>query len=427
MRILIVGATGLIGSAIAARLIADGEAVTGLARRPVRADAPEQRWVRGDITRMSATDWSRCLDGIDAVVNCAGVLQDMPGDNSQAVHVDAVAVLLDACRLAGIRRYVHLSAIGVDRGAASPFSAFKGEGDKLVAASGLDWVILRPSLVLGRRVYGGSAAIRALAASPLSPELPDLGPIQTVQLDDVAATVAFFLRSDSPSRVALDVTDTETQTLPQIVAHYRRWLGWPPARRVAIPAWVAAAIYKAADLVSGLGWRPPLRSTSRLELARGIVGDPTRWTALTGITPRPLAAALAAEPAGVEQRWFARLYFLKAALVVVLSLFWIATGAVALGPGYEGGVSLLREAGAGMLAAPLAIAGAVADVAIGVAIAVRRWSGTALWAAVMLSALYLVLGTLLLPRLWSEPLGPLVKIIPILVLHLVAIAIREDR
>lgn len=427
MRILIVGAAGLIGSAIAARLVSDGRAVTGLARRAVPADTPALHWVKGDITRMSTADWSRTLVGIDAVVNCAGILQDMPGDSSRAVHVDAVANLLAACRAAGIGRYVHLSAIGVERGAVSPFSAYKSEGDRLVSGSGLNWVILRPSLVLGRRVYGGSAAIRALAASPLAPELPDLGPIQTVQLDDVASTVAFFVRPDSPSGVALDLTGRETLALPEIIALYRRWLGWPPARRIPLPVWAASTVYKLADFASVLGWRPPLRSTSRLELARGIVGDPSRWTELSGIAPRTLAAALAAEPPGVEQRWFARLYFLKAALIVVLSLFWIATGAIAMGPGYQGGLNLLREAGAGTLAAPAAIAGALADIAIGLAIAIRRWSGPALWAAVALSALYLILGTLLLPRLWSDPLGSLVKIVPIILLHLVAIAIREDR
>ena len=64
---------------------------------------------------------------------------------------------------------------------------------------------------------------------------------------------------------------------------------------------------------------------------------------------------------------------------------------------------------------------------IGVGIAIRRTARPALWAALALSIAYVVLGTLLLPRLWADPLGPLLKIVPIVVLNLVALAILDDR
>ena len=99
------------------------------------------------------------------------------------------------------------------------------------------------------------------------------------------------------------------------------------------------------DLIGLLGWRPPLRSTTRRELMRGAVGDPAPWTRLTGIAPRALGAALAAEPASVQERWFARLYFAKPLMLAVLALYWIATGLVALGPGWEDAVGLVQEAG----------------------------------------------------------------------------------
>ena len=128
----------------------------------------------------------------------------------------------------------------------------------------------------------------------------------------------------------------------------------------------------------------------------------------------------------MQERWFARLYFAKPLTLAVLALYWIATGLIALGPGWEDAVGLIQEAGFAA-AAPLAAAGAIADIAIGVAIAIRRTAGPALWAALALSIAYVALGTLLLPGLWADPLGPLLKIVPIVVLNLVALAILDDR
>jgi NAD(P)-dependent dehydrogenase (short-subunit alcohol dehydrogenase family) len=69
----------------------------------------------------------------------------------------------------------------------------------------------------------------------------------------------------------------------------------------------------------------------------------------------------------------------------------------------------------------------LADLCIGIGIAVRRTAWQALWAAVALCLVYAVLGTVLVPRLWMEPLGPIMKIWPILTLHFAAVAILDDR
>jgi hypothetical protein len=159
----------------------------------------------------------------------------------------------------------------------------------------------------------------------------------------------------------------------------------------------------------------------------GATGDQAEWTRLTGIAPRSLPAALAAEPACVQERWFAGLYLLKPVLFTVLSLFWIGTGLISLGPGWEAGVSYMQAGGAGALSGPAVAAGALADVAIGIAIAVRRTARTGLYAALAVSVLYLIAGTAVVPGLWLDPLGPMLKIWPILALNLAALAILEDR
>jgi hypothetical protein len=291
----------------------------------------------------------------------------------------------------------------------------------------LDWVVLRPSLVLGRGAYGSTALVRALAAFPGALPLAQSDAlVQPVQLDDVAATVAFFLRPDAPTRRVLEVAGPERLTLAEVVALYRRWLGLKPAPVLRVPDWLAAAAFRIGDAVSLLGWRPPLRTTAQRQLARGVVGDPAEWTRLTGIVPRRLAAALAAQPASAQERWFARLYLLKPLVVGGLALFWIASGLIALGPARAETLAIAREA-FGDWARPVAVAASLLDIAIGAAIAWRRSARAGLHAAWMVSLGHLVGATLYLPRLWLDPLGALVKVVPILVLTWVALAILDDR
>jgi hypothetical protein len=203
---------------------------------------------------------------------------------------------------------------------------------------------------------------------------------------------------------------------------------WPPAYQLRTPPWLAGLIYRLGDFAALLGWRPPVRSTAQREMVRGAVGDPGQLTKLTGIKPRDLEMALAREPASVQERWFSRLYLLKPAVFVILPLFWIATAIVSLGPGRERGIQLVMEGGVSRaLATFLTISGGLSDLVIGIAIAVRRTSRLGLYAAFLISVVYAIIGTILVPRLWFDPLGPMLKIGPIMVFHLVALAILEDR
>lgn len=430
MRILLLGATGLIGSAIAARLKRDGHEIVAVGRGggPAARRVPVDRWVKLDLRQATKPEtWLTRLAGIDAVVNCAGVLQASSRDSPAKVHRDMPLALWSACEAAGVRRVIQVSALGADRGGVTDFSRTKNEGDEALAASGLDWVILRPSVVVGRPAYGGSALFRALASLPIFPRPAEAGPVDVVQLDDVAETVARLLEPGAPSRLALELTGPDRLAFPEIVAAYRRWLGWTPARSFAAPAWLMGLAYRAGDALAWLGWRPPIRSTPGKEIRRGAIGDNREWRRATGIEPQSLADALAANPASVQERWFARLYLLKPLVLGTFALFWLLTGLISLGPGYERATRYMLAGGGGALSEPSVIAGGLADIAIACAVAWRPTTKLGLWSALGLSFAYIVAGTLLLPGLWADPLGPMMKIWPILALNLLCLAILDER
>jgi len=428
MKILVTGAYGFIGSAVTARLVSEGHEVIGVGRDIARAAQalPQVRWISLDISKAKrAEDWLPLLGGVEAVVNCAGVLQDGANDDVKGVHLDGTLALFKACETAGVRRVVHISAIGVEVDTA--FARTKREADDTLMKSNLDWIVLRPSIVVGRNVYGGTALIRALACLPVLPRGPRDALLQPVQVTDVADAVLFFLRLDAPSRNLLEVAGPQRMTLSEMVANYRRWLGYRPARVMRIPGWLEALVFRFGDFASWLGWRPPVRTTALRQLQHDVVGDDKGWTSVTGIHATALNDALASNPASVQERWFSELFLMKPILIGGLALFWIATGAITLVPAREAGILLLLQAGLSGYAVPAAIGGGILDLAIGLGIVIKKTAHYSLWASIIVSLGYFVLGGFLLPKLWSDPLGPLVKILPVLLASFATLAILDDR
>jgi uncharacterized protein YbjT (DUF2867 family) len=425
MKIAVIGGTGLIGSAIVAHLSSRGHSAISMSRS---ARLASQAAISVDLNKATSPSyWLPHLNGVEAVVNCAGVLQDSPIDSTSMVHHRGIATLFAACEQLKIRRVIHFSAIGVDRETPSSFSETKLSGDKALMERDLDWIILRPSVVIGRAAYGASALMRGLAALPALPVMPNTGQLQIILLEDVVRTVEHFLGPGAPTRKIVELVGPHRYSFLEVVALIRRWCRWPPAREIHLPNIASSVMYKFGDMISLLGWRPPVRSTAEREIRRGAVGSLEDMQRL-GLHPKGLPEFFASEPASVQERWFAGMYLLKPAILVVLSLFWISTAYVSLGPGWDYGVGLMREGGVdGVGAALTVIAGALSDLAIGLAIACRPTSRYGLYMAIAISFIYAIIGSILVPRLWADPLGPMLKIWPIIVLHFVALAVLDDR
>jgi uncharacterized protein YbjT (DUF2867 family) len=329
MRILVTGAYGLIGSACLARLHAAGHDLVAAGRAAApRRRFPYAHWITADFARLTKPElWLPLLAGVDAVVNCVGVLQDGARDNVQRVQFDGTVALFEACVQAGVNRLVHISAIGAEPDGPSAFSRSKAAAEARLKTLALDWVIVRPGLVLAPAAHGGSALLRGLAAFPLC--LPLVGGdarIQIVDIDDVAETVARAVASAAPAKAVWDVAHPQVHTLADIVRAVRAWLGFRPRRVARMPRTLATFVAWLGDAAGWLGWRSPISSTGLAQLEAGVVGDSRPWMTATGIEPRGLDAALAAHAAGIQDRWFARLYLLKPLALFTLAAITIAAG-----------------------------------------------------------------------------------------------------
>lgn len=426
MRVLILGGNGFIGSEICRALAAHGHAVTGLARDAGKAARrlPGVQWLRRDLAAMQDPAAWAMLAEFDAVVNCAGALQDGARDDVASVQRAAMLALYAAAKTCGLRLIVQVSARTDGPGADTTFLASKRAADSALAASGVPFVIIRPAIVVGRNAYGGTALLRALAAMPWRTAIVGGdAPMQFAALADVAATVNDAIGGLLAPGSDLALAAAETLSLRDVVALHRAWLGLAPAPTADVPAPLAAPVALAADLLGRLGWRSPLRSTA-MEIGSGGALAATGGTLKATAS---LAETLAANPAGAQDVWFARLYLLKPVVFATLALFWLLSGLVALARFETASAIMAVAIGDRAIAGIVTLATGLADILLGIAVIVRRFARAALIGMVALSLAYLATATVLTPALWADPLGPLVKVLPSIALTLVALAILDER
>ncbi|WOH66489.1 SDR family oxidoreductase [Bradyrhizobium sp. BWA-3-5] len=433
-KILVLGASGLIGCFITRDLRIRGFPVVGVARKLSASQKTGAHDLELPLMSMEASALTKlmCDHRIDVVVNCLGVLQDGPGSDTGAVHRDFVTRLLKAIKHSRRAiRLVHISIPGTTETDQTNFSTTKREGERLIAESGVAYTILRPGFVVALAAYGGSAMMRSLAAYPF--DLPDdeqATPFQPIAMEDIAATIAWLAARDpgEANGETWDLMQEAPVTLGGVVDHFRHALGtreWP---RIAMPALLLDLGARLGDLANLFGWMPPMRSTAIAELRRGVKGNPARWIRATGITPKSIAEMAAQRPATIQDKWFARLFPIKAVIIASSVAFWVMSGFIALVISYDAAADILRSHNfPARLVDPITVGTSLMDMSIGVLIAFRRTSAFGLIAGIMASLGYMFGAAILTPDLWIEPLGALVKTGPAIVLMLVAFLTLDNR
>ena len=259
-QVLVLGGLGFIGRHTVAALCASGCRVVIGSRhpsrihdlRPLEARNSERRRVRFENT-LTAADWRGLLDGIDAVINCVGILRPRGRATYERVHHIAPAALATACLESGCR-LIHVSALGLNAQARSGFLSSKRAGEEALRTSGADWHIVRPSLLDGDGGFGAKW-LRRVARWPVHP-LPanSAGRVAALDVRDLGEALArLALR---PPNTDCDAKDREfdlggphLRELGEHLAALRRLHTARPAWRVPIPGLLARLGSHLCDLL----------------------------------------------------------------------------------------------------------------------------------------------------------------------------------
>ncbi len=429
MRILLTGAGGFIGSQIVVALQAAGHHVVSAVRTGGSVQSGSAENIACDFSRDVETEiWLPRLAGIDAVINCAGILRESRAGDFETIHVRAPMALFRACAQLGIRRVIQISALGqADDG---EFIRSKHRCDALLAELDLDWAVIRPSVVYSPKAsYGGTSLLRAMAAFPGVMPMPGHGGqlLQPISADDLGLAIVALLRNNDCCQRIIEAVGPRQVSMESFVAALRNWLGFGRPWIVHVPLLLVRPVAMAGEMF-GHG---PLGMTMYRMLQQGNVGSVGAVEAFmqaTGIQPTSVEQALAATPSSVQDRWHARLYFLAPLLRIMLGILWVWSGVVGfVTPMADAAATLSTLNVPATMSAGLLYAVSALDCVLGVMLLI----GWRVELAVVLMLLSLLTYTLIIgiamPSAWMTPFGGLIKNLPLIPAVLIMMVLHKRR
>jgi len=293
-RVFITGGTGFVGRAVIQALRAEGYAVRCLVRRGSEPDlrgfgAIER--VEGDVMARQTLDDG--LAGCDAVVHLVGIIRERPaiGSTFERVHVQGTQNVLGAAAAAGVRRYLHMSALGTRAGARSRYHRTKWAAEEAVRSSPLPWTIFRPSII-----YGPGDEFVTMLRGMIEglPVVPVIGSgrqrLQPVPIAQVAQGFARALTLEATVKHTYDVGGPDAVSMVELLDMIAAALGRRRRLKVHVPIGLVRPVTQLLHRLPGY----PLTPDQLLMLEEDNTCDPSAFVSTFGLTPVPLAAGLRA-------------------------------------------------------------------------------------------------------------------------------------
>ncbi len=297
--ILVTGASGFVGSHAIPELLAGGHRVVALVRTPTageivlgRLSAGERAGVEtrlGDVTRPDTI--RAALDGIDAVLHLVAIPRDFSGGAElRLINLEGTRTVVRSMESAGIRRLVHMGAMGVAEDPDLRYASSKAAAERLVSESGLDWTILKPSLQFGPRDGFFNIVADLARLSPGLIPVPGDGSsrFQPIHAGDVGRVVRIAIDDASTIGGTFEIGGPRYWTYREITAEVLRALG---KRRIIVPMPVPliALVARSAELVR---FPFPVASDQLRQLRLDNIGPLGLVEERFGFRPRDMAGEL---------------------------------------------------------------------------------------------------------------------------------------
>ena len=275
--VTVVGGSGFVGRHVVRELARRGYRVRVAVRRPDLAGHLQPMGAVGQIHAVQANvrypeSLAAAMQGAVAVVNLVGILAKSGRQTFDAVHADGARAVAAAAKQAGVRRLVHVSAIGAGPTARGHYGRSKAAGESAVRAEFAEAIVLRPSIVFGPE---DGFFNRFAGMARLSPFLPLIGGgrtrFQPVYVGDVALAVAQAVEGRARPGATYELGGPEVATFRKLLDRTQEWTGrnrW----YLRIPFWLAKL---AAALTAPLpaGMRPLTADQVRMLQSDNVVSE----------------------------------------------------------------------------------------------------------------------------------------------------------
>lgn len=230
--ILLTGATGFVGSHMAKALAENNHKVRALARKTANTQKLQELGLEiayGDVTEPASLKGA--LKDVDTVIHLVAIIEEKRGATFEKINRRGTENIVEAAKQAGVKRIIHMGALGTGPFEKYPYSYTKWQGQQAVEKSGLDYTVLRPSIIFGE----GDGFVTVLAKLiRRSPVVPIIGSGQTrfqpIWIGDVVRCVLEILKDGRFSKKVIDVGGARILSYEEIVDEIMKALGLKRAK-----------------------------------------------------------------------------------------------------------------------------------------------------------------------------------------------------
>lgn len=293
-KVTIFGGSGFVGRYLVQKFAEKGDAIRVAARNPIAANFLKPLGEVGQITPVQASilseeQVSRAIEGADIVVNLVGILFEKGAQTFEAIHVEGAKKVAKVAKEAGVKRLLHMSALGANLKSRSVYARTKAEGEKVVQKNFPDSTIFRPSIIFGPE---DAFFNRFAEMACFSPFLPLIGggktQFQPVYVVDVADGFLKAVSKESTIGNLYELGGPEVYTFKELMEYLLTSIH---RKRALVP--LPFAVAKAMGAIAQFLPTPPL-TPDQVELLKSdsIVSPDALNVADLGVRPHAVEAIL---------------------------------------------------------------------------------------------------------------------------------------
>jgi NADH dehydrogenase len=234
------------------------------------------------------------MSGCDTVVHLVGIIREQPaiGATFERVHVQGTQNVLDAAADAGVRRLLHMSALGTRPGARSRYHRTKWAAEEAVRSSPMPWTIFRPSIIYGPGDEFITMLRTMLERVPVMPVVPVIGSgrqrLQPVPVEQVAQGFARAVRLEATVKQTYEVGGPDAVSMVELIDAVAAAMGRRPPLKVHVPISLVRTAARLLHRLPGF----PITPDQLLMLEEENICDPGPFFATFGLTPVSLPEGL---------------------------------------------------------------------------------------------------------------------------------------
>ncbi len=297
LKITVTGATGYVGHHVVKELLERGHRVTALSRSGNKASTAsgvalpifeDVNYIGGDVA--TGRNLEMAFTGADVVIHLVGIVAERGQQTFSNVHITGTKNVLEAAKKAGVKRYLHMSALGASANAVSGYSSSKFAAEELVRASGLEYTIFRPSLIFGQGDdFFGKILKNLVSTGPIVPQIGDGSfPFRPIWAGDVAKCFAQSL--DIPNTIGqiYDLVGSKEFSFKELLQLELNALGMKKPL-VPVPIFL---MDMAVPMMQILGSLAPITTHQYAMLKAGNTADPSKFNSVFKLENRSLETEL---------------------------------------------------------------------------------------------------------------------------------------